>query len=178
MELLMDGVIVDYVPDARVSAEMPDTFGGAATQNERWELGRVQLIQRFVPDLIRVAIGPRSSAALRRRTYLDAAIDHLVPPISVLAALDLAAIGVTSVATVARPTAWRKLALVAALTSAIVLAVHVLTALRLVRAPRSVYRSLASAPQFVLWKLKIFNKLRVRSDEVTWTRTQRNPEKG
>ena len=42
-ELLLDGVLVAYAPDAVVEAAMPTTLEGARTQNERWERGRIEL---------------------------------------------------------------------------------------------------------------------------------------
>ena len=55
MGLLLDGHLVTYVPDAVVRAEMPATLDAATSQNERWELGRMQLIRTYVPLLARRA---------------------------------------------------------------------------------------------------------------------------
>ena len=56
MELLLDGIPVAYAPDAVVEAAMPSTLEASATQNERWERGRVELARRYVPRLLRRAI--------------------------------------------------------------------------------------------------------------------------
>ena len=56
MDLLFDGYLVAYVPDAVVRAEMPASFLAATSQNERWELGRLQLARRFVPRLLKRAV--------------------------------------------------------------------------------------------------------------------------
>ena len=174
LELLLDGITVTFVPDAVLRAEMPDTLDGAVTQNQRWELGRAQLITRFVPDLLRAAVGRSRHHGVRRRTYLDAATDQLVPPISLLATLDVAAVGTALVTTAIWPTKTNRVALGTSVLSLLALVTHIFVALRLVRAPRSVYRSLMSAPKFVLWKLELLRGIKTNPTEVTWTRTQRN----
>ena len=65
MELLLEGVLVAYAPDAVVEAEMPATLGAPRTQNERWERGRIELARRYVPRLARA--GPPGCRAPRRR---------------------------------------------------------------------------------------------------------------
>ena len=92
-ELLLDGVLVAYAPDAVVEAAMPTTLEGARTQNERWERGRIELARRFVPRLVGLA---RRDAS-RRVAAVDEVLDHLVPPMSVL----VAATGATAVASTA-----------------------------------------------------------------------------
>ena len=69
MELLFDGILVAYAPDAVVEAEMPATLEAAVTQNERWERGRLQLARRYVPRLLRRALdrATRPGRCHRRR---------------------------------------------------------------------------------------------------------------
>ncbi len=171
MALLLDGIVVTYVPDARVAAEMPFSFEASATQNERWELGRLQLIRRFVPPLLARV---RSGGSLPRHVYLDGALDHAIPPLSVVAALDVGAVsaGVISIAVTGRRSG--RFAVVVGLVSTAILATHVLLALRLVQAPRSVYSSLREAPRLVFWKIALLLRVASRPDEVTWSRTERN----
>ena len=54
---------------------------------------------------------------------------------------------------------------------------HVLVALRSVRAPMAVYRSLVKAPAYVAWKVRVWVESLVRSNRVDWTRTRRNAER-
>jgi hypothetical protein len=171
LELLLDGQLVDYVPDAVVRAEMPTSAVAATSQNERWELGRLQLQQRFLPTLVRRSAtgGPAPRVA-----YADAALDLATPPLSVLAALDVAAAGASALLAL-RPCGHRRfLPFVLGCGSAAVLVVHVLVGLRSVNAPREVYRSLLSAPRFALWKLGLMARVTRQPDSVTWTRTRRN----
>ena len=56
------------------------------------------------------------------------------------------------------------------------LTVHVLSALRMVRAPASAYRALAAAPRLVVWKAALWARVLVRGKDVKWVRTARNAE--
>jgi cellulose synthase/poly-beta-1,6-N-acetylglucosamine synthase-like glycosyltransferase len=170
MELLLDGHLVAYVPEARIEAEMPDSTTAATSQNERWELGRLQLAQRFVPTLFRRSIAPRDPL---RIAYLDAAIDHLVPPLSVLVAANAASTA-TSIAGIALGSRRSRLAAIANIVSAATIAIHVVTGLRSVKAPASVYRSLLDAPRLIWWKLRLWLRVVSHPDDVGWTRTSRN----
>jgi cellulose synthase/poly-beta-1,6-N-acetylglucosamine synthase-like glycosyltransferase len=171
--LLLDGTKVTFAPEAIVEAEMPATTEAAGTQNERWERGRVDLARRFVPLLLRRAVrgGPSGRVA-----YADAAVDQLIPPFSVVAA-GSAALTVISLARAwwrPPPGARRRAAGAVAITGAQV--VYVLSALRMTRAPRSVYWSLLRAPQFAAWKVTLWLNVLLRRRDVTWIRTVRNDE--
>jgi len=173
MDLLLDGVKVAYVPDALLEAEMPDNLASATTQNERWELGRIQMAKRYLPTLLsRVRCGDTEL----RTAYIDSTLDHLVPPLSVLVALT----GATTVAATAqsfvRGRRLDKLNLLISVASSLTLSAHVVAGLRSVKAPASVYRSLLRAPRMVVWKLGVWVKVLLRPDSVTWTRTVRNAE--
>ena len=100
IELLLDGHKVTYVPDAVLRAEMPASLDGATSQNERWELGRLQLARHYVPRLIRrTAIG----GPLPRHVYLDAIADLISPPLSLQAALDVAAVSLATISSWSDP---------------------------------------------------------------------------
>jgi hypothetical protein len=163
-QLLLDGVLVAYAPEAVVEAAMPTTLEGARTQNERWERGRLELARRFVPQLARTA----ARDPQRRVPAVDAVLDHLVPPLSVLVAGTGAVVGASSVVGVLRRTRatrgwWLVLALV----------VHVLSGLVLAKAPIQVYRSLLRAPALVAWKLRLWVRMVARPGAEGWTRTER-----
>lgn len=179
LQLLLDGIAVRFAPEARVAAEMPSSWDGAVSQHQRWELGRFQLIRTFGPSLARSAVSRAQSGRSRsdvpvlpRRAYVDALVDQLVPPMSVLVAGQVAAAGVAGLTGVVTR---RRSATVLAVLSLTVTAVHVLTALRLAEAPRSVWRSLAAVPRLVGWKMALLLRVARQPDEVVWTRTERNP---
>lgn len=173
IELLLDGHTVTYAPDAIVRAEMPTSLEGATSQNERWELGRIQLCQTYLFRLLRRAV---TGGSLPRRVYLDAIADLTSPPLSVQAALDVTAVAAGASAALIQPNRASRIPLAIGLGASAVLAAHVLVALRLVRAPASVYRSLRMAPRAVAWKLMLLTRIARRPDDVAWTRTTRNVE--
>jgi 1,2-diacylglycerol 3-beta-glucosyltransferase len=152
---------VSFAPDAVVWAEMPDSLGAAQSQNERWEKGRMEMIQRFVPRLL--------GEALRRRSFLlfDAAVEQLIPPFSVLAGLSvlfaLGAVLLPGFVTLA-------------LAGIIILGqiIYVFSGLVLARAPRAIYLALLFAPVFVLWKLWLYVRLLLGLKPKNWVRTARN----
>ncbi|MEM9746051.1 MAG: glycosyltransferase family 2 protein [Actinomycetota bacterium] len=172
LELLLDGEIVDYVPSARLAAEMPTSLDESETQHQRWELGRAQIARRFLPELIRLIgrNGPRP-----RHVYVDAALDQVTPPISALAAANgaVTAVGLASWVAGARS---GRLVTAVGLGSIGVLGLHTVAALRSVGAPASMYRALAAAPRLVVWKLGLLKDVSRRPDDVSWTRTQRNAD--
>ena len=173
LELLLDGTSVVYVPDARVFAEMPADLATSRTQNERWELGRAQLVRRFTTPLAgRLLRGGR----LPRRAYADGLTDLLTPPLSALAAGQLAAVALCCTSLALRPSRAGRVATVFSLGSIVVLGLHVAASLRLVGAPRHVYRSLLYAPRMVVWKLGLLARISRRPDSVSWTRTARNAD--
>jgi len=170
-ELLLDGMRVTYVPGARVFAEMPDTLDASTTQNERWELGRLQVARRYVPRLLSLVATDRADLRVAR---LDAVADHLVPPLSVfVAANGLGGAGAFA-AWFLRRSAVDRLAVTLSLASGAVFVGHVLVALRLAGAPKSTYRALAAAPRAIIWKLGLWARVLVRPESVAWVRTERN----
>jgi 1,2-diacylglycerol 3-beta-glucosyltransferase len=167
LQLLLDGQPVTFVPEMVVEAEMPTTFAASRTQNERWELGRVQLARRFVPQLVRRAIRPGGGS---RVPYVDAALDQLVPPLSVLA------VGTSAVAAGAAVLRGRRRSLLTVLApiGLVCFLVHVAGGLRLARVPRETYRALLHAPRLVVWKVVLWTRVLLRPEKVRWTRTARN----
>jgi 1,2-diacylglycerol 3-beta-glucosyltransferase len=169
MELLLDGILVQYVPTAIVEAEMPETLAGSTSQNERWEGGRVDLARKYVPRLLRNLFG-RGLHAPRgpRIAVLDATLDHVVPPLSVLVASTAGVAVASSVVETLRQRRGRPgWGLVIALVS------HVLSGLVLAKMPWSVYRALARAPRMIVWKVRLWTRTVARPPGTEWVRTPR-----
>ncbi len=172
LDLLLDGQCVGFLPEAVVEAEMPATLDAARTQNERWELGRLQLARRYVPDLL---MGAVRHGCRHRLARVDAALDQLVPPLSVLVAGTTVT---TALATTLRLGPGSRLAQLGSRLAWISLAAvlfHVIGGLRVARVPRAVYRALAGAPRLVVWKVTLWLRVLARPEQVAWTRTPRNP---
>jgi cellulose synthase/poly-beta-1,6-N-acetylglucosamine synthase-like glycosyltransferase len=169
-ELLLAGHLVRYVPDAVAWAEMPTTTPAATSQNERWERGRVEIARRYLPALVR-----RTIAGPNRRAAGDAVLDHLVPPLSVLAAGEVVAVILAASARLASPKRFRW-ALVANVAALLAVTGHVLAGLASVGAPGRYYTSLLQAPKIIVWKVSLWGRVVTSRSSVTWQRTRRNAE--
>jgi hypothetical protein len=170
VDLLLSGTRVQFAPHARVTAEMPSSLAAARTQHERWERGRVEIARRYVPPLLRRAVGGGPAG---RIAYLDAAMDLIVPPLSVVAGA-ATALGLAGASRRCSIDDRGSGDLLVGLTTMAVVAGHVLTALRLTDAPPSTYRALLQTPRMVAWKLRLWSRVIVDPGRATWTRTERN----
>jgi 1,2-diacylglycerol 3-beta-glucosyltransferase len=162
LALVGQGIRVDFAPEANVQADMPVTLRQAASQNDRWERGRLQLLRTHVPTLLRDGILMRS--ALR----VDAAVEQLIPPLSVPFVCGF-------VCLVSAGALGSGLPFVLALGALLGQMVYLLAALVLVRAPRSAYLSLAAAPVYIAWKLGLYAQALVSARGTAWVRTARTP---
>ncbi len=190
MKLLLNGESVSFAPQATVWAEMPDSAAQAESQHARWESGRLQMARHYVPQLLRAAwrVG-RQGEWRRAYLYIDAAIEHIIPPLAICGTLIilslLAGVGLYFI----NMHWFEHAALANALSSANVLVsiallagllVYVFAGLWLVKAPQSVYRSLLAAPVYMVWKSRQYLSLALslvvnkNKQRPSWTRTARN----
>lgn len=170
LDLLLDGALVRFVPDAVVAAEMPVSLDASRTQNERWERGRLDVARRYVPELARRSL--RGSPSLRA-AHVDAVADQLTPPLSVVAAGSVVAV-VASTALARRGGRLARLQAVLAWASLAGLGFHVVGGFRLARVPKAVYGAMLHAPRLVVWKVGLWLRMLGGRREVAWTRTARN----
>lgn len=160
LALVREGVRVDFAPETAVLAEMPVSLAQAASQNARWERGRLQLLRQRIPGL--VADGVRQRSPLR----LDAAAEQLIPPLSVPFALGglclVAGLGLGA----GLPTILAALSLGGQ-------AIYFLAGLALVRAPLSAYLALGYAPFYIAWKVGVYGRALQGTRSAPWVRTAR-----
>jgi 1,2-diacylglycerol 3-beta-glucosyltransferase len=195
MALLLDGERVTFAPDAVVLGEMPDTFDKMHSQHMRWERGRLETARIFVPILFKSSLHEVKSGS-RQRAFLlfDAAMEHIIPPFSVLAGLSGISLFASILLGLAAPKQKPSAARFAAnkrsqktsplgtinllLGFGLVLAqlTYLLTGLRQVKAPRHIYRNLLYAPLLILWKLKQYVQALLVRGPLGWKRTARNEE--
>lgn len=168
MSLLLAGERVAFAHDAIVWAEMPAELKDARTQNIRWEQGRLEMAKRYVPRLLLAAWqGPQNHKPLPAFVFIDAALEHLIPPFSIVAGASLL---------------FLSLSVGLQLPLAVMLAIFLLVgqilyftvALLLVKSPMKVYASLLYAPLFVLWKVWLYLRIVLGLDKQGWVRTARN----
>lgn len=161
MELIMSGERATFAPDAVIEAEMPNTLAASDSQNARWEQGRIEMLRRYVPQLLKESV--------RRPSFVlfDAAMEQIIPPFSVLVGASVAALG-AGLALQSRPAVITASALIGGQ------AVYVVTGLALAGASPKTYRALLYAPVLVIWKILIYLRVLFGSGPKGWVRTERN----
>ena len=162
LDLLLKGHVVEFAPDAIVWSEMPGTLRAAHAQNVRWETGRLELVQNYVPALLR--------SALARRSFIlfDAAMENIVPPFSATFAAAVLAVGAGLL--------WaHPVAIGLGLFALAGQMVYTLAGLWLVGAPGKVFLALIYAPFYVIWKLVMWLPMAIgrRHRAAEWVRTAR-----
>ncbi|MFN2199260.1 MAG: glycosyltransferase family 2 protein, partial [Anaerolineales bacterium] len=160
MSLLLSGIPVRFAPRAVVWGEMPLTFDQSQTQLNRWESGRLQMARQYVPRLFHAAAYSLRCFELHKvYLYLDAALEHLIPPFTVLFAAAAACLGASGLLFLAsifagQGTDWiTQVNLLLALSLVLGQILYLLSGLMLVKAPPAIYRNLLYAPWFMLRKL-------------------------
>jgi 1,2-diacylglycerol 3-beta-glucosyltransferase len=166
LALIRAGVRVDFAPEAIVRAEMPTSLRDAQSQNMRWEAGRLSVLRRDVPGLL------KSGIALRNAMVIDAAVEQLIPPLSV-AFLCGAASTLVSAAS-----GGSALVLGLSLFGTAAIGAHVVTGLIAVRAPARTFLALISAPPYIAWKTVLYARALVAPAGLAWVRTRRGPAGG
>ena len=161
-QLLFDGIKVAYNPDALVTSPIPTHTAQASVQQERWEGGKRLLVQTYFPRLLKRALTKPSVSSI------DALLDILVPPVTVLGALTAGCL-VASI--------WVHPTLLYVCLAALGgVAFHVLMALVLVRAPLKVWLYLGAVPLFLIWKAPLMLRVLLGKVSSGWQRTPRDNE--
>jgi 1,2-diacylglycerol 3-beta-glucosyltransferase len=160
--LLTEGYPCTFIPGAQVYGEMAQSQQASTSQRMRWEGGRLELILRYAPLLIksffnRLSIQP-----------LESLFDLLSPPLSLIVGLFLLG------STLAFFTATSYLGLWTFIFCFITF--YVFSAMLLVRSPLKLYLSLLLTPIFVFWKFSLYLRMPFLRNKKTWVRTQRNKE--
>lgn len=160
--LLLDDVLVHFNPDAVVISEMPTSRTQAEPQRRRWESGRLDTIRNYVPALA------KAFARRPRWRYLDAILELLVPPLTILVMLQAVCLVVSCLI---RP-AWTPVFLLSSGATVF----YVIAGLYKMRAPGEVWRGLLLAPVFLAWKIPFYFRLARSKKPGGWERTQRQAE--
>jgi 1,2-diacylglycerol 3-beta-glucosyltransferase len=161
LALVRHGVRTDFAPEAVVKADMPVAADAARSQNLRWEAGRLQAVKRDV--------GPMLLAGLlhRRPMVVDAAVEQIIPPLSVAVSGAIACAMLGAVANSPAIVATASFAAVGFTT-------HFVLGLVAVHAPARVYRALLGAPAYVVWKLALYLRAVASPSSQPWVRTRRS----
>ena len=74
MFLLLCGMRVAFASDAKIYAEIPETFAESRIQRSRWDIGKFQILRRFFLKLLIKGVKEKDMA------YFDALMELLIPP--------------------------------------------------------------------------------------------------
>lgn len=160
VRLIEASIRVTYVPGATVAAEMPVNLAQARSQQARWERGRLELVRSYVPPLVRGFL--RHGDAAR----LDAAMEILLPPLSLLIGAVCACLALAALLR------WGP-ALALALALVTLLGLHGLIGAALARLSPRAYLALLRAPLFIAWKCGVYLVALFGRDDDSWIRTER-----
>jgi 1,2-diacylglycerol 3-beta-glucosyltransferase len=161
LALVLAGERVAFATNTAIHSAMPESLAGAASQQSRWEAGKVALARRWTPRLIAAGIRERDPVRVH------AGLELLVPPQSLLA-LTTAAGAMACTATGARGP--RRLAFLCALAQA----AFVIGGMLRMRAPAAAWRGLALAPALALRKAALVARLTAGRGPTRWERTPRD----
>ena len=161
LRLVQAGERVAFAPETSVASRMPTSAAASASQQSRWESGKVAMVRDWTPKL--VARGLRE----RNVELVHAGAEQLVPPQSLLAAGNAVLIAGGALLR-------RRGVLATGVFGVLGQAVYVLGGLRLVGAPPAVFAALAAAPRLVLGKVVLYARILRGKGAQGWVRTGRD----
>lgn len=161
LRLVAAGEVVEFAPETRVLSDMPVTARAAHSQEQRWESGRMAQLRDHVPALVAAAVRRRAAAPL------DAALEPLMPPQAVWAAVN--AVAVITAGAAGSP---RRLGLALAATAA--QGAFIAGGLAVARTPAAAWRAVATGgPAFVARRVGRIAGAAAGGGPETWVRTER-----
>lgn len=164
--LQLNGINIDFAPEAEVLAQMPIEASNAETQRSRWELGRFQIIGAYTPKFLYKAITKGSFV------YFDTFIELITPPfVNMMFMITLffiagCALWFASLLPVFHVILW----LILLLTGIC----YLFVGLYVGGADKALYKSLLGLPVYIFWKLKVYFMALRKGREVKWIRTERD----
>jgi len=161
VDLVLAGRRVRFVPEARVQATAPHTFGSLRSQRLRWERGRIEAIRRFAGPLLIRSLYEREAAAF------EVFVSMVAPPLSLTAS---ASVGCVALGAIRRSAT----GLIVGTLGLIAIACAAFRALWIVRAPARVYVYSLLFPIFVIWKTYLSVKSLLQGVSKGWVRTERS----
>jgi exopolysaccharide biosynthesis WecB/TagA/CpsF family protein len=168
MQLGLDLALAGHAPRfcerARVTGKLPEQRRAAVTQRTRWEHGHLQTMFTQIPRLVRGAMQHR------RLSALALALELIVPPLSLLVLMFLAAMGAAVLAG-NFGASWVALNLL--LGGGTLVAVCILCAWLKFGRQQLPLTSLLAAPFYVVWKIPLYFAF-VFKPQKEWVRTDRS----
>ncbi|MBP5975359.1 glycosyltransferase family 2 protein [Brasilonema sp. CT11] len=164
LDLTLAGHRPVFCPEAKVTGYLPQQSQAAKSQRTRWDHGHLQIIQTYVPILLKQAVFQK------RFDLLVSVLDLCVPPLSLLVVIWLVLMALSLVFGV----------LAASLMPAVIVAtaglcflIAILTAWTKFARQDLPLRELLTVPFYILWKIPVYFKFLVKPQSV-WVRTERD----
>ncbi|MBC8412720.1 MAG: glycosyltransferase [Nitrospira sp.] len=162
LQLLHDGILIHYNPDALVVSEMAIEKKQLQTQRERWEGGRLEIFKKNALCVFKKFAG---SGSIK---YLDEFMELITPPLSLFLIIQSALFALTLL----HYHAWTPVFIAICAVEIF----YVLSGQILRKTPLSVWIYLLAAPFYILSKLPIYLSLALRGKVQSWKRTKRKSE--
>lgn len=159
MLLIKKGHRVHILAGSQVSGKLSATTKGETDQRLRWEGGRLAVVKKETPVLARELLRKPSLQAL------DILIELVLPPLGLLVALQVLALGVTAFLP---GQAW---ALIVG--GWAMLGSYIVISVPMVGLPLKTFLALAYVPFYVLWKVILLPRTWAASRSKRWIRTAR-----
>ena len=163
MMLHLNGIRVIFAAEAKIYAEIPDTFRRSKTQRGRWDTGKFAVRNKYFLKLI--------SAGFRKKdiSYFDSALELLIPPFSLFVFL-IALCFILFLLLNHKTYAVNSIVWMSIMPA---LGVYILTGLIRARGSLKIYLSLLYAPYFIVWRLYVVIKKRLQRGYNEWVKTKR-----
>ncbi len=142
MFLRLQGVRVEFAYDARISVELHKDIEQSQGQRTRWDMGKFEVRNRYLPQLLKKGIEKRDLG------YFDSSMELLIPPFSIFVIMVLGCFGLYLLFDFQKET----LNFYIWISIVVSLIFYIFTGLLTARASFKVYRSLFYAPFFLLWR--------------------------
>ena len=154
---------VVFAPEARIYAEIPDTFNESKIQRGRWDVGKFEVRNRYLPKLIREGIRKRDLS------YFDAALELLIPPFSLFVIMVLICFSLFLILN------FQGLTLNFYVWASIVtgLGIYIMSGLMLAHTGLKVYINLLYAPYFLLWRVWVILQEAWNRNHRVWVKSER-----
>lgn len=161
--LCLNGIRVSFAPEALVFAEIPETFKDSRIQRSRWDIGRFQVRNKYLVQLVGEAIRKRDLG------YLDTAMELLIPPFSLFVVLCFSLFGLFLAFS------FREFDTLSMMwsTTMFALVAYILLGLIKARAHWKTYVNLLYAPFFLMWRVKTVIWGRFHKIGKHWIKTER-----
>lgn len=169
IKLILEGINIDFAPEAKVVAKLPEKLKNAESQRQRWEMGRYPIISKYSIPLLKQFFKKRSL------TYLDTFLDLVMPPmvnllllISLFFMLNIGVYLLGYEGALLLSGLWGALLMIALL--------HLLIGFKAAKAEKKLYVALFHVPKYAIWKLALYAKSMIYGGQKEWVRTSRDAQ--